>query len=478
MQNFGGNVVFSPRDIVQPRDEAELLDALRLFRGRKIRVIGRMHSWSEVVRADDVLLDLRYLNSVEVTHDNTGPLTKIGGGCQIKRVLLELAHHGLTMPSLGLITEQTIAGATATGTHGSGRSSLSHYLCEVRIATYDERGEPVMRTLVDGDELRAARCSLGCLGVVVSVSLRPRAAYCIEEWIQRHDNLEDVLAAEPQTPLQQFYLIPWSWDYYIQRRRETERPRSWLAPLYRAYFFTAVDVSLHVVLRLLVQTLHSPRLVRVFYRWILPWTLIRRWHVVDHSQDMLIMEHELFRHIEIEIFVTRSNLPAFLQFVQEVLIALGGDAAALSESTRAKLCQAGMLEACEAACGAYVHHYAICVRRVEPDDTLLSMASGGEEDSYAVSLISYAKPAEREGFFVMANLLAHSAAALFAGRPHWGKVCPLTPEEIARLYADLAKFREIAEQYDPHGAFRNAWLEPLLGDQEARAPTFTQPKPG
>jgi FAD/FMN-containing dehydrogenase len=471
MQNFGGNVVFSPRDIVQPRDEAELLDALRQFHGRKIRVIGRMHSWSEAVRADDVLLDLRHLNAVEVTHDAQGPLAKIGGGCQIKRVLSELARHGLTLPSLGLITEQTIAGATATGTHGSGRSSLSHYLCAVRIAMYDEQGEPVIRTLDAGDELRAARCSLGGLGVVVSVSLRPRGAYCIEEWFERHDSLEQVLAAETESPLQQFYLVPWSWDFYIQRRRETQHRRSWLAPLYRVYFFTAVDVSLHVVLRLLVQTLRSPRLVRVFYRWILPWTLIRRWHVVDRSQDMLIMEHELFRHIEIEIFVTRSQLPAFLSFVQEILIALGGDASALSESTRAKLEQAGMLAACEAAIGQYVHHYVICVRRVEPDDTLLSMASGGEEDSCAVSLISYAKPEEREGFFQMANLLAHSAAAQFNGRPHWGKVCPLTSEEVARLYPKLEQFRAIATRCDPQGVFRNAWLKQMLGDGQTPAPT-------
>ena len=42
--------------------------------------------------------------------------------------LAELAESKHTLPSLGLIDEQTVAGATATGTHGSGRNSLSHYV--------------------------------------------------------------------------------------------------------------------------------------------------------------------------------------------------------------------------------------------------------------------------------------------------------------------------------------------------------------
>jgi hypothetical protein len=71
----------------------------------------------------------------------------------------------------------------------------------------------------------------------------------------------------------------------------------------------------------------------------------------------------------------------------------------------------------------------------------------------------------------MANLLAHSAAAQFNGRPHWGKVCPLTSEEVARLYPKLEQFRAIATRCDPQGVFRNAWLKQMLGDGQTPAPT-------
>ena len=462
--NFGANVVSHPQVVVTPRSEQEVLAALAEHRGRRIRAVGRLHSWSEAVRADDVLIDLKHFNQVVVRRDADGPLATVGAGCQIKRLLTELARRGLTMPTLGLISEQTIAGAATTGTHGSGRHSLSHYLCELRLAHYDPAsGEPVIRVIREGDELRAARCSLGCLGIVLSIGLRPRPAYRIEEWIQRHDSLESALAAEVETPLQQFYLVPWLWTYFVQHRRESDQPRSLLASLYRAYWFLTIDLGLHLVLQLMVQVLRSDRLLRWFYRHVVPLTVIRGWHVIDDSAAMLVMEHELFRHIEIEVFVQRGDLPAALAFLRELLEHCGGNSAALSATMRDRLRALGLEGELDLLRGTYVHHYVICVRRVLPDDTLISMTSGDDQPRYAMSLISYARPERRESFFRFADFLARSMAALFDGRPHWGKVCPLAAAEIARLYPKLASFREICRRMDPRQRFASDWTARVLG---------------
>ena len=67
---------------------------------------------------------------------------------------------------------------------------------------------------------------------------------------------------------------------------------------------------MHFVLLFLTRWLNSRRGVKFFYRWLMPWTVVRNWNVVDKSSAMLIMEHELFVHIEIEIFVKRSRLAA------------------------------------------------------------------------------------------------------------------------------------------------------------------------
>ena len=156
LTNFGDNLAFQPQAVFTPATEQEVLHILREQRGKRIRAIGRLHSWSEAAVADEVLLDLRNLKAVCITWDEQGPRASIGAGCQIKDALRELDRHGLTLPTVGLISEQTIAGYTATGTHGSGKSSLSHYIESVHLACYDQTtDEPMIREVLDAEELRA-----------------------------------------------------------------------------------------------------------------------------------------------------------------------------------------------------------------------------------------------------------------------------------------------------------------------------------
>src|SRR5579871_5498889 len=139
--NFGGNIRFAPRCLYRPRDEAEVLAILDRHARGKIRVRGALHSWSPAVACADALVDMRYFNSVTVTRGTDGCIcATVGAGCRIKHLLQKLhSLAGVTLPSIGLITEQTIAGAVATGTHGSGKHSLSHYVEAVRLAAYDPR---------------------------------------------------------------------------------------------------------------------------------------------------------------------------------------------------------------------------------------------------------------------------------------------------------------------------------------------------
>jgi xylitol oxidase len=63
------------------------------------------------------------------------------------------------------------------------------------------------------------------------------------------------------------------------------------------------------------------------------------------------------------------------------------------------------------------------------------------------------------------HVLADVEAALapFAARPHWGKLFLAEAATVAPLYERLPGFRRLAERLDPRGAFRNAWLERVLG---------------
>lgn len=463
--NFGANVQFTPRHVYRPQSEGEVLEILARHRGQKIHAAGSLHSWSEAARSDEVHLTLQQLNAVHVLHEPEGPRAIIGAGCQIKRVLRLLDEHGLTLPSVGLISEQTIAGATATGTHGSGKHCLSQYLESVRVAHYDASGEPTITEITAGDDLAAARCSLGCLGIILSVTIRPRPQYRVEEWLASYPDLTSVLAREADWPLQQFYYLAWLDLFLGQHRREVDRPRSWLAACYRWYWFIAIDLGLHIALRFIVQRLRSSWAAKFFFRWIALNTVIRGWHVVDKSQDQLIMEHELFRHIELELFVRREELAVAFDFIQQALVEFDGGEG-FREETREQLSALGFGEKLAEPRTRYTQHYPICVRRVLPDETLISASSGGDDDFYAISFISYARPTERAGFSGFCDFLAPTMAKLFGARCHWGKYCPLTKAELEELYPRLSDFTTVCNQFDPQGRFRNGWMEQILGGCE------------
>jgi FAD/FMN-containing dehydrogenase len=460
VHNFGRNVAFIPAVRAEPQDEQELLDLLNRHRGLPVRVLASGHSWSDAIKTSGLLVSVNRINHVRV--DPSQGTVRVGAGCRIRCLVSELQKHGLTLPSIGLIDEQTVAGATATGTHGSGRHSLSHYVKRVRVAHYDNgTGEAVLREIDGGPELQAARCSLGLLGVIVELEMQVRPQYNVQEHARRWRSMPDLLQAEEDYPLQQFYLMPWSWHWFGQHRKETQRPRSRSAGLYRAYWHWGIDWGLHLVICLLVRILGARWLIRGFYRYMLPLVIARRWYVTDRSDRILVMEHELFRHIEIEFFVTRARLPATLEYLRQTLTVFGG-----------RPWPGPVDSGLQSHEGTYCHHYPICVRRVLADDTLISMAcppdSGGlASDWYAISLISYDRPDRRSGFFEFAAFLARQLPRRFGARCHWGKYNPLDRSDNEHLYPQLPRFREVASALDGDSRFANRWLRETLLPESA-----------
>jgi FAD/FMN-containing dehydrogenase len=484
IDNFGLNIQLAPLAAYSPESEAEVLEILNRHQGRKFRCVGRLHSWSQVLEADDLLLDLRKLDSVRVGEDGEEKYVDVGAGCQIKRLLYELqSQKSWTLPSVGFITEQTIAGAISTGTHGSGRHSLSHYVLSIRIARYDSAsGQAIVQEITAGDELLAARCSLGCLGVILSVRMQCRAAYSIEEHFREYEKIESVLEAETAYPIQQFYLVPWNWTYVAQHRRESLAETSKFLRVFQGYRFLIFDLSMNGLIVLTARVLRSDLLVRILFRWVLPNFVIRNWRVVGPSTSQLVMEHEMFRHVEIELFVQRSRLPAAMKFLANALVSAGKDTIPLDPGFLAQLAETRLGNDLKLLRGRYCHHYPICVRKVLTDDTLISMAcrssrtDAGAPDQttatevspdeawYSITLTNYQRGKAREPFDQLASFLARGMAQLFAARPHWGKLCPLGVEELRQLYPAFATFQQIRERVDPQHVFSNRWTEPLLED--------------
>lgn len=458
IRNFGRNITFSPEYHEIARDEADVLEILHRYRGSRIRAHGSLHSWSQVARCDEVSVDVRNLNRIQLNIDTPKPTATVGAGCQIKHLLAELNMFGWTTPTLGLIKEQTLAGAIATATHGSGRHCLSHYVCSLRLATYDVAGKPVVREFSCEEELRAAGCSLGSMGIVTEVTIPIRRQYSVEEQFREYNEIENVIAAENEYPIQQFFFIPWKWSYLVQHRCETHARRSWHAPLYRAFWSFGMDHGLHWIIIALARWLPD-WVCPLAFRFVLPNLVPRGWRVVDRSDRQLTMQHHLYRHIETELFVKKSRLADMLEMTQWLLEWCAGRAQPACDAWKDAINKFGISSNFEQLGGCYRHHYPICVRKVLADKGLITMSGSDDDEAwYAVSFISYGSTDKRAGFLQFASAITHLAIHLFSARPHWGKLYPSTIA-FQDLYSNYEKFLEFRARTDPTNAFLPEWME-------------------
>jgi hypothetical protein len=91
------------------------------------------------------------------------------------------------------------------------------------------------------------------------------------------------------------------------------------------------------------------------------------------------------------------------------------------------------------------------------------MASGAAEPFYSISVFTYLAPEKRQPYYAFCAWLARCMNTLFGARLHWGKHFPLHAADIAPLYPELAKFRQLCLTTDPNGVFRNDYSRRVLG---------------
>ena len=182
-RNFGRNQACVPAAWERPTTEDELVDIVRRAAadGRTVKAVGAGHSYSAIACTDGHLVDLSGYGGVLAANPDTGLVT-VEAGITLRRLNDELHARGLALPVLGDIDYQTIAGATATGTHGPGigHRTISDAVVGMRLVTGDgtvvevgpDATDPAARETWD-----VGRVGLGALGLVSTVTLRTVPAF-------------------------------------------------------------------------------------------------------------------------------------------------------------------------------------------------------------------------------------------------------------------------------------------------------------
>lgn len=172
--NWSGSLTFTPQTIRSPRTTDELSRIIHDANssGKKIRIVGAGHSSSPLVKTDEILISLDHFNEL-TSIDQENNRVVAGTSMTVHDVNAALQKAGLALFNAGDIDVQRLAGAIATGTHGSGRTlqNLASLLYGCTMVTasgdvksFNEQDHP--------DIIKALRVSLGCVGIFTSMTLK------------------------------------------------------------------------------------------------------------------------------------------------------------------------------------------------------------------------------------------------------------------------------------------------------------------
>lgn len=176
-QNWSGSVRCPQARIERPDDQAALAALVANHDGRgALRALGSGHSFVPFWAQGDVLLDLGAFVGLESV---SGNVARLAAATPLAAIGPLLAAEGLALANMGDIDRQTLAGAVATGTHGTGRDlgSLSSQVVAVELV--DGRG--AVQRLAQAQETAAARVSMGMLGVMTAIELAVVPSYGLHE---------------------------------------------------------------------------------------------------------------------------------------------------------------------------------------------------------------------------------------------------------------------------------------------------------
>jgi xylitol oxidase len=196
--NWAGNVTFATDDLRSPESLEQLQE---IVAGHdRVRAIGTGHSFNRIADTTGVLVSVRSLPG-GLTVDETAGTVRVPGGVRYGEVAAALHERGLALHNLGSLPHISVAGACATGTHGSGDGNRCLPAAAVGVEFVRADGESVTVTSSD-DGFAGSVLSLGALGVVTHLTLAVQPTYELRQdvWLDARldavlENYDDVTSA-------------------------------------------------------------------------------------------------------------------------------------------------------------------------------------------------------------------------------------------------------------------------------------------
>jgi FAD-linked oxidoreductase len=426
-RNWCRLAVARPGQVLAPRSPADVADAVEAAAacGRRVKMVGTGHSFTDIARADGLMLLPQGLVGVTGV-DRAAMTVSVLAGTPLYALNEWLAELGLALHNLGDIDRQTVAGAISTGTHGSGGrfSSLSAQVVGARLVAAD--GSDIrFRADRDPDPLDGVRVGLGALGILTEVTFAVEPSFRLEavEEPMPVDRLvagfDELVSTNDHVDVHWF---PGTDRAQVKRNNRTldePRPlsrlrRLWDDELLANLAFAATNRLADTVPRTL------PLLNRIAARG-----LAERSYV-DAAHRVFVASRRV-RFREMEYAVPRETGMAALAEVRRLL-----------------------------ARPRWPITFPVEIRSGVADTGWLSPTY--RRDSVYLAFHVNARTDHTAYFTAMEEVMqAHG------GRPHWGKLHTMSGADLALAYPRFADFLALRDKLDPDRVFTNHYLDRVLG---------------
>ncbi|SDG65753.1 FAD-binding protein [Microbacterium pygmaeum] len=413
-KNWAGTHEYSAPRVATATTEDEVRAIVA--EGGPVHALGTRHSFTDLPDTAGTLIDLVGLEGGYRLDEQAGTVS-VAGGTRYGVLAQWLDARGLALHNLGSLPHISVAGATATATHGSGNRNgvLTSAVRGIRYVGADAEVHEVR----EGDaDFPAVAVGLGAFGIVTEVTLAVEPTYRVRQdiyqgvsWDAALQRFDELTGAGYSVSVFTRWVDEALGDVWVKTRLESDDD---------AVDDVLLDGARQVEANPLANLDDITELGGVPGPWMLRLPHFRLDGTPSFGDE-----------IQSEYFVARSDAPAALRAVRKL--------------------------------GASIEpHLLVSELRTAASDELW-LSGAYQRDLLAIHFTWRNDPAGVLGVLP----LIEEALAPFAARPHWGKLHAFDAAAIARVHPRIADARTVFERLDPEGRFVNAHLL-RLGVREAR----------
>ncbi|MCW2600424.1 MAG: FAD-binding protein [Frankiales bacterium] len=179
--NWAGNVTFRADRFHRPSSLEELSTVVA--GSEQVRALGTGHSFNRIADTTGDLVSVAGLPP-EIDVDAERASVTVAAGVRYGELAVRLQEQGYALHNLGSLPHLSVAGACATGTHGSGISngSLASKVSALELVTADGETVAVNRETY-GESFAGAVVSLGSLGIITRLTLDIEPSFEVRQYV-------------------------------------------------------------------------------------------------------------------------------------------------------------------------------------------------------------------------------------------------------------------------------------------------------